>query len=206
MLKELYASSLVLPAVLLLSASVQAQPGLANGDFDSNLASWNLIESAPGVSAVWSNDDVDGAPDSGSAELIDANPGNNGTQIVLTQCVPLAGATFPIPYSAKARVFKDGETESIGGQILVAEYLDAACTQFSGAQFVDAVNFDSDQWQSFSDSYERFVAEAQAVRIELAIFKASGTQSGGRVRFDDVRFGQVLLDQIFADDFSDSSP
>lgn len=80
-------------ACFVLAASIasiaqiaNAQNVLANGDFDTDLSSWDT----PVVTPTWSSFDIDGSPDSGSAWFANTQSGASVRQIVISQCIPIA--------------------------------------------------------------------------------------------------------------------
>ncbi len=87
-------AALLLLPILMTAGSAAAQPPniLGNPDFDVDLSSWT----SEGGTAVWSPEDADGAPDSGSAQL-DASLSFSS----LYQCVDVGGGE---PYQARVNI------------------------------------------------------------------------------------------------------
>jgi len=162
---------------------------LRNGDFDSNLSHWT-VTSSPNVSAIHVAEDAAGQAGSGAAELRDANPGAGGAQSVLSQCVNLAGASFPVPYAAKAKVVLEGEA-AIQAYLLIDEHDAPNCPpgSYIGLSRAHIVNDSQVSWQSFSGSFTPFDGSVQAVLVTLALQKPIGTGVNGAVRFDQIQFG-----------------
>jgi hypothetical protein len=164
---------------------VGAQNLLFNGDFVTNLSGWMLTES-PQASAQWVDDDADGLVQSGSAEIRETG---NGAQIVLFQCMPLAGLSDPIAVGAAARVLLEGEAE-VSGLLLIRQFSEADCT-FAPGYPPDwhTVNQSQSAWLAFDGSFTRSAPEIQSVMVMLAIYKPDTAGTGGAVRFDNVYFG-----------------
>lgn len=175
----------VLVLTALSPAVVGAQNLLVNGDFAANLSGWMLTES-PQASAQWVGDDADGLAQSGSAELRGTG---NGAQIVLLQCMPLAGLSDPIAVGASARVLLEGEAE-VSGLLLIRQFSEADCT-FAPGYPLDwhTVNQSQSGWQSFAGSFTRSAPEIQSVMVMLTTYKPNTAGAGGAVRFDNVYFG-----------------
>lgn len=180
----------LLGLALLLGAGsqVRAQAGLANGDFAHNLSAWQSLEGIAPAQARWVSEDVDGLPGSGAVELRNPQPGNGGTQVVLTQCVSLEGVGFPLPAGFSAWV--DGEGESgIEASVLYTEFNDAHCQLANGFQPARSVTDGTPGWQSVQFDYQPLAGSTRSVRVSLALRKGVGSGLGGRVLFDQVRLG-----------------
>lgn len=184
--------SLVL-ALALAAPGVEAwaQAALINGGFDTELAGWTLETSNPDLDADWASEDASGSAASGSVELRDALPGNGGIVWPLSQCVELAGSSFPIPVAAQARVLAGGEPQ-VQAWISYKEYDAAGCQSHVGYQRDRLVNNNDANWLAFSESFTPAGAGTQSVAVRLGIGKGIGTGVGGAVRFDEVVFGAAV--------------
>lgn len=177
---------------LLLGPGSQAlaQTGLANGGFAHNLSAWQTLEGIAPAQTKWVSEDVAGLPGSGAVELRNPQPGNGGTQVVLTQCVSLEGVGFPLPAGFSARI--DGEGEAgLEASVLYTEFNDAQCQLANGFQPARSVSDATPDWQSLQFDYQPLAGSTRSVRVSLALRKPSGSGLGGRVLFDQVRLGAV---------------
>lgn len=177
--------------LFLCGPQARAQAALANGDFNADLAGWNLQDGAPSVSAFWIADDSGGNAGSGSAELRDGAPGSGGIQTVLGQCVDLSSATLPIPFRASARVEAEGEP-AVVAYLQIEQHSDAVCGSYIGLTQTRLVNHSQPAWQSVSDQFTPFDGSVQSVRVKLGVEKPPGSGGGGAVRFDAVQFGATV--------------
>lgn len=85
-------------AIVLLDDVVLLAPGidppdpattreyLSNRDFDNGVDGWEIATFAD-VAGGWSSDDFEGSMQSGSGELANLRPGNNGTTLIIQQCI-----------------------------------------------------------------------------------------------------------------------
>jgi len=181
----------IVVALAALALAPLAEAGsLTNGNFDSNLNGWNLVDVNPAISATWVSEDSGGNSGSGAVELRDTNAGNGGTQTILEQCVDLAGASIPVPYQASAKVATEGEA-SVKAYLSIDEHNAPGCPpgSYIGLSISRLVNDSQATWQTYSNNFTPMAVETQAVFIRIGIQKAAGTGAGGSVRFDAVQFG-----------------
>jgi hypothetical protein len=180
--------------------SVSARTGIANGQFDQDLIGWQVNASpSVNVSAVWASGDASGDPASGSAELRDLAPGNGGAQVILSQCVDLTDAEFPMPWQVSAQVQVEGEPW-VRAWLLLEQHFDTQCSDFTGLTGQEIANFSDPTWQSISGNFSPQVQGTGSVLIQLAIEKPDGSGGGGLARFDGVVFG-ATRDELFSDRF-----
>lgn len=162
---------------------------LTNGNFDSDLNGWNLVGN-PTISANWVAENRAGGAGSGSVELRDTAAGVGGTQVVLRQCINLAGVTLPVPIAASAKVASEGEP-GVQAWIFIDEYTTPGCAPGSqnGLSRDEQINAGVASWQDFSGQHTPIDGSVQSVSFELAIAKGMGAGAGGAVRFDAIQFG-----------------
>ena len=186
---------------LWLLAPLSAQDRVINGNFDQDLSGWTLFAGiGANVSAVWSPIDKDGNPASGSAELRDEDPGDSASQVIVSQCVDLTGAVYPLPWKVNAQVEIEGEPW-LRASIVVVEHPGTQCDGGTlGAGFEREINFSDAAWRTISGDYTPLVESAGSINIQLLIQKPNGSGTGGFVRVDGISFG-MTEDVIFADRF-----
>jgi len=183
--------------ISLMLASSAAATELENTDFATDLTGWEIITSE---NVSWSPDDVGGSNSSGSVEMINPNPGGGGTSADLAQCIVIENASFPFLLRAAAKVFEEGEP-GVSAAIVVFEYRDTGCTQYVGFLQSLFVNFGVEEWEYASRQFSPNDDLTRSVAIRPGIFKEQGTGSGGRVRYDDLFFGNQ--DNLLRDRFED---
>jgi hypothetical protein len=132
--------------------------------------------------------------------MTNPNPGGGGTSAGITQCIIIENASFPFLLRAAAKVFDEGET-GVGANILVYEYRDTGCTQYVGFLQSLFVNAGVEEWQYASRQFSPNDKLTQSVAVRPGILKEQGTGSGGRVRYDDLFFGNQ--DNLLRDRFED---
>jgi len=186
--------------MILLTGSLSAQDRIVNGQFDQDLTAWEIFPDASNLSALWATSDVAGSPTSGSAELRDQNPGDNGAQIVLRQCFVVTGAVSPLPWRVSAQVELEGEPW-LRTFVAFSEHPNTTCSGGTlGPGLTREVNFSDPTWQTISGDYIIQAGSANSMRVSLLIEKPSGSGTGGLARFDNIVFGAVD-DALFSDRF-----
>jgi len=181
----------------IMLASSAAATELENTDFTTDLTGWEIL--TPEF-VSWSSDDVGASSSSGSLEVINPNPGGGGTSVDITQCIIVDNASFPFLLKAAAKVFEE-EEPGVSATILLFEYRDTGCTQFVGFLQSLFVNFGVEEWQYASLQFSPNDDLTRSVAVRPGIFKEQGTGSGGRVRYDDLFFGN--LDNLLRDRFEE---
>lgn len=182
--------SIVATLAALTLAPLAHAGSLANGNFDSNLNGWSLVDVNPAISATWVAEDRAGGAGSGAVELRNTSAGVGGVQVVLRQCINLAGISIPAPIAASAKVATEGEP-GVQAWIFIEEYTAAGCAPGSqnGVSRDEQVNAGAASWQDFSGQYTPIDGSVQSVTFSLGIAKGMGAGAGGAVRFDDLLFG-----------------
>ncbi|HWV55829.1 MAG TPA: hypothetical protein VNZ57_00030 [Longimicrobiales bacterium] len=166
---------------------------LGNGTFDSDLVAWTVLTNIPGDGApraVWVDEDALGNPNSGSAELYHHFPGNGGTQIGLSACLP-AEPGQRIVLGGSARMLE--VVQGASPQIWVRAYSDAACTDMVG--FVVALSFHEQatttEWATLST--EGVIPDgASRIDVVVGIHKNDQVEEDATARFDNVFVSTVF--------------
>lgn len=182
--------------LMLLSVPAAAQNLLTNPDFDTDLAGWTGSEVG---SATWHGTDVDDAPDSGSARIVNDLADPQTEAVVMSQCIPIE----PGEYQYGGHAFIPGGQAASGSVVMrVLGYSDTTnCT--GGLFMVNGRLIDqTGDWSALavdlSVSAGLLSGAAGSIEFELAIRK---TEAGGElVAFADELF-IALSPLIFSDRF-----
>jgi hypothetical protein len=181
---------------LALAGPAEAQNLLSNPEFDTDLSDWT--SPAP-TAPTWDLTDIDGAPDSGSARVVNDLSASDTDQVVLEQCVPITPGTYQFSGNA---LIPQGQSRSGSVVLRILGYGDA--TDCTGGLFLTFGKLTEQvgSWSSIED--ELSVTPGQlsgpAGSIEF-IFAVRKTESGGEFSafVDRAFFGRPPL--IFADRF-----
>lgn len=168
---------------------------LVNGTFDTDLSGWL---NPWGYTAVWSSADADGDPGSGSAHLQDEFPGNNGTLVILVQCLPVSGGeTVRVAGDLLLPVHAD--PLGFGAGILVFAYSDTECSADPSYELDASVWNQSPDWQHVEAS-GGVPAGARSLMVGLGVAKRGGVTETGHAYFDNLFVG-LWEDGIFTSGF-----
>jgi hypothetical protein len=163
-----------------LVGSARGQNILANGSFNTSLASWTTLQ--PFEAAVWQPLDANGSPSSGSASLTNTfsmpAPSGGGS---LEQCVPITGGAS-YDFGAKVQI-PSGQANTGFVQITVGWYSAPACNGFLSTSFTNAGGL-TGVWQSAGLAAVPAPGGAASAVFLLAHFK---NEAGGSfvTYFDD---------------------
>lgn len=171
---------LVVLGVWWIALPAASQDLLANGNFDTDTASWTLSFGIDPARVRWLADDVAGSLQSGSVELTNVGPGNGGFKRTLEQCVPVnADERYLLTGWGKVPADQPGN----GGMFLVAlPYQFEGCTGPPSGSFNSSSAGPNDTWEVMTDSFETF-SSTQSLLIAAAIGKEQG--------FDEDVTGQI---------------
>jgi|GEM_PF-3314803 len=183
-------------SLLVLAGPLHAQNLLDNPDFDINLHHWI----GPAGAATWHSSDLDDAPDSGSARLVNDQAGSETETVALLQCFPVAPGEYQ--YGGHAFI---PQAQAASGSVVVRVRGYGASTDCSGGTFLISGRLASEtgQWSPMSGeitiSEDQLSGPAGSIEFEFAIRK---TEAGGEfVGFvDAARFGRSP--RIFTDRFA----
>lgn len=158
---------------------------LGNGTFDSDLVAWNHYEDNGIPRAVWVDEDANGNPDSGSAEIHHPLPGNGGTRIGLSACLPaVPGQRLVVGGSARMVDVVEGASP----QIWVRGFsIDDCNTNFLVNTLIMSFHEQATTTEWAALAREMVIPEG-TVRIEiiLGISKDDGVTESAAARFDNV--------------------
>lgn len=182
--------------LLVLASPLQAQNLLDNPDFDSNLHHWT----GPAGAATWHSSDLDDAPDSGSARLVNDQAGSETETVALVQCFPVTPGEYQ--YGGHALI---PQGQAASGSVVVRILGYGASTDCSGGTFLISGRLASETgaWSPMAGeitiSEDQLSGPAGSIEFEFAIRK---TEAGGEfVAFvDAARFGRSP--RIFTDRFA----
>lgn len=176
---------LILLLAFLYVPGSYAQELLSNGHFDTDIDDWNILF---GRSAVWDERDSDDITGSGSALLTHQGAGNNATQLILAQCVPIV-ANQPYRFGADVLV-PTGQGDAGGSaRIFINTYASTDCTGDTITQLADDSGVGpSDDWQEIGGNY---IGEAGVLsaRVAIGVTKSEGVSADTFALFDAVFFG-----------------
>lgn len=177
-----------------LTGPNQAQGGnlILNPDFDHDLSGWTILFERP---ASWDPLDVADDPGSGSARIGHPSPGNNGTLLVLRQCI-LVAPNQPHAFGGWARLVP-GHPEGVFARIVVQAYANGDCLGAPIGTAGNEWNADTAGWQPLIGSTTTG-SEAQSLSFSLGISKAVGVTEEVFAQFDGL---YLFGDPIFAADF-----
>ena len=172
--------ALLLAAVLFMPRASAAANLVINGDFDTQIFSWDLMINID--TAGWSSQDASGSSSSGSARLTRTIEHTAGNGTALRQCVAVeAGRTYDF---ASKTFLPSGQPVGLQAGSQIVWFASDDCT--SG--FIDRTAFvpivDVGTWVDFEDNDIVAPPGTLAAQIQLSVFGPVG--SAYRAHFDDI--------------------
>lgn len=183
---------LVLLVAAVVAATSPAEAQLVNGEFDTDTSSWTVGTNA---TLMWSSDDSDGDPGSGSADITNVSS-SSADAIAVRQCggTVTPGETYRL---AGDILVPSGQTETGEARFLVQFYSLEQCTGTNLGAFVSPgiPHTTTDVW---TEETFRVVAPANAASIRVGLSVLKWEDVGTLAAMFD---GLVLAEEIFVDDF-----
>lgn len=183
--------------VLALAAgsALAAGIGLANGDFDSDLAGWSNLYSRP---AVWDPLDADADPASGSA-LLGNNMavGNGATSLVLSQCL-LVGGGATVAYGGHI-LLPTGQPDWTSAAVVVWSFASDNCSLDHLDSYGVGIHEPGVDWQAVQGE-ATLSPQARSVMLLIGVSKPQGVTIETSAYFDRL-YIDIESDLIFANGF-----
>lgn len=190
--------------VALLSATMTAAQGLiANGEFDIDVSGWTELSA---VFLTWdSTSDYQNAPGSGSALIVNAQPGSSNSGA--TQCVNwiVGGESYDLSAWLRAPT---GQTADGHALVFVWWYSQADCVEFSSPGPATGWLYTSDSWVERSVEGSPAPQDAKSAVVYLNVVKESANPGEYQVSFDHVLIkltGAIFVDGFEGGDFGNWS-
>lgn len=198
-------SGLVL--LLIANLAIADEYHIQNGRFDGyynppmplpNLSPWKHY-SYGDRGAAWSPQDANDSPFSGSAKTYDSHKGNNGTGLILHQCVKRNPDAEQVHFGASALVDEE-DADGVGARVIVDEHDTSDCSSNNDRHWL-TVNEREHEWKHASTSFTPR-SDTRSYWVALGIWKKSNAGESGWVYFDNVWLEQEVP-PIFDDRFEE---